>query len=127
MKKRLAVILTGIFLLANSVPAFATTGEYEFWLYPYGSYGSTDVETKDDDEQRAYVTGSCVNIPTTEVWYRVKKAAGGSATRAVPKTADSGTFTIPYTYSASAGDRLFLNVQNNRTSGNIIVCGRWTP
>ncbi len=127
MKKKLAGLITGILLVANSVPAFATTGEYEFWLYPNGCYDSTDVETKDDNEQKAYVTGYCVNIPNNEVWYRVKKASGGSATRAVVKRAGSGTFTIPYTYSAKAGDRLFMNVQNNNTSGNIVVHGRWTP
>lgn len=116
--------MAGILLLA-STPVFATTGEYEFNLYPNGCYDSTDVETKDDNEQRAYVSGSCMR--NVEIWYRVKKASGGNATSAVGKMANSSTFTIPYIYSARKGDRLYLNVQNNNTDGNAWVYGRWTP
>lgn len=124
MKKKLAGIMTGLLLLA-STPVFATTGEYEFNLYPNGTYDSTSVETKDDNEQSAYINGS--SMRSVEVWYKVKKASGGDATRAVGRMAGGGTFTMPYTYSASKGDRLFLNVQNNNTDQNIWVFGRWTP
>jgi len=134
MNKSIRKLLTGVLVCTSlatvGATAYATTGEYYFFLYK-GEKGISDVEMKDDNEQKAYITAAYTGLgadPNDDMYMRVRTEGGLYATDVVRTVI--GSYTTPYSVRAGVegrGYKLYAEYNDASELAAGMAQGRWTP
>ena len=114
----------------NSADTVRTTGSFSVTM-PARSPYNTSKQTKDDDEQTAYVTLTKLSPSAYQefngILVRVRDYDGGAAMTAWTTITSTGKHTLSYrTFEGIAGDRYYLQI-SNENDRDTDVAGRWTP
>jgi hypothetical protein len=111
----------------NAIPATKTTGYFTYTLQP-NELVSTSTQTKDDNEQRAYLTiNSITGNIVDRVWVRIKTSSGSNVTEESGYFTNPGRYYVDYEVNVSTGDRLYMNLQNDEHNPTLTIDGQWTP
>lgn len=128
-KCKLGVLLMVMCMLVCGITAFAETSQFEFYIEP--TKFDSDLATKADDEQNAYITPTYIN-GSGRVWAAVYDKNGGTQLTGDVPIVPGATYrhVVGYiiraypnvTYRLLAGDSEW-----EVTSNVFVVQGRWTP
>lgn len=134
MNKSIRKLLTGVLVCTSlatvGATAYATTGEFYFYIVK-GDRGISDVEIKDDNEQTAYITvieSDTGYGPNDYMHLRVRTQGGQFATAPVATT--RGSYTTPYSVQegiAGRGYKLYGQYDDASAYDRGLSAGYWTP
>jgi|GEM_PF-2712092 len=129
MRKRLILATVVLVILASSIPVFALTGKFDFFMMSPGNSQSSTVVTKSDSEQKAYVTITYGDwVSSDKVWFRVRDRYANPMTETKWSNSNE-SFTLDYSVRTGvAGQIYYLKGQQDSTATYpVSVLGRWTP
>jgi len=109
--------------ILESLAADRTTGSINWYALPNQSVNTLG-ESKDDNEQLAYLT---INYMVGEVFYvTVRSSVNGSAVTSTYYGTGPGRYGMPYNTYAAAGTSYYLTLENP-SSVDMSLQGYWTP
>lgn len=137
MKKILTMALIFLFVLSIGVTVYATTGNFDFYLYS-NEIGETSFETKDDAVQKLYIRLNevqlygCCEYHDYIFWFRGRNINNTAVTNAGDWNLweddwEGELRNLPYTSYQAAGTSIKLRGQTDEDSSNLRMIGRWTP
>ena len=124
-------------MLSIGATVYATTGTYHFDILP-NAIDETNFETKDDNEQKAYITitdvelRGCCEAHEWIFWFRVRNTDNEPVTNAASwdfwnKNWTGETRTLAYTSYQPKNTALKLRGQLDEISSTMSIEGRRTP
>ncbi|WP_326975294.1 hypothetical protein [Caproicibacter sp. BJN0012] len=130
-KKIISALVCAMFLVSAAVPAFATTGQFSFSLDPNENSGVaySSNQTKDDNENQAYVTPTSGNVISSDLLYFAVATSGHS--RVTGYAGGSGVqYNVTYHPQYNSGENVpgrILCLLGDTDRYTVSVAGRWTP